>query len=192
MLRRLFVVGMTSALARKPNLQRQTLVAEILERTWKGIKEGSPYHGAKDHYIVNLVTTDLDGFPSSRSVVAREIAPDFSYFRIQTRDTTRKVAELQRNRNVALSYVDQRGRGGWITFKGVADLAQRKDGDVDIHISVRKLEAYNHNVNLMQDKDKWEPEILVKDEGTGGAGPWRRVMYEAARGPVLLKGPGGG
>jgi general stress protein 26 len=78
-------------------------------------------------YIANLITIDEEGFPASRSVVAREYNQDLSVFRLQTRKNTRKIAQIRKNKKIAVTYVDQRGRGGWVTFRGEAELKDRAD-----------------------------------------------------------------
>ena len=157
------------------------VIDAVLAKVHNALKKGSPYPASPSFFIANLITIDSEGYPASRSVVAREIANDLSYLRFQTRANTRKLVHLKGNNKVAVTYVDGRGKGGWVTFRGEVELQNRSDGEVDIHMTVFKLEAMNYNEKLMQDNDGWQPEMLVRNPDASGsmlAGVWLRVPYD--------------
>merc|ERR1719330_153206 len=110
---------------------------------------------------VALITLDASGFPSARTVQPREVAPDLSNVRLGTRGDTRKVAELRSNPHVALNWQDQKGRGGWVTLKGVVTLEEVKP-EVRIHVDVAALEAMDYNENLKLDAEGYKPAVLVR------------------------------
>ena len=150
-------------------------ISRILSSCVRALQDESPYNHVFPMRVTSLITLDADGLVSSRAVQPRERSDDLSYFRIQTWANTRKVAELRRNPVCSMTFVDQRGRGGWLTFKGRARLEERRDGEIDIHFDVLKLEAMDYNEKIMQDRDGWEPETLVRSDGK-----WKRVKYSAA------------
>eukprot|EP00928_Gymnodinium_smaydae_P008595 TRINITY_DN13126_c0_g3_i1.p1 TRINITY_DN13126_c0_g3~~TRINITY_DN13126_c0_g3_i1.p1 ORF type:complete len:194 (+),score=32.69 TRINITY_DN13126_c0_g3_i1:32-613(+) len=131
--------------------------------------EAVPYGGQNSPngpHPVSLVTLDASGYPSARSVVPREIAPDLGFFRLNTRDGTRKLAELKANPRTTLHFHDQRGRQGWLTIKGNSVLEPLGDGRVDILFNAIALEAVNYNENLMADTEGWQPTVLLRKNGS--------------------------
>ena len=152
------------------------VIDAILAKVHSALKKGSPYSASPGRFIANLITIDADGFPASRCLNAREISKDFTYLRFQTRASTRKLVHLRGNNKVAITYVDGRGKGGWVTLRGEAELQNRSDGEVDIHVNVLKIESVNYNEELMQDDSGWQPEMLQRVADDSG-GPWTRVAY---------------
>ena len=155
-----------------------TSVSEILARCLRCI-QCVPYHDRTDFvHPVTLITADPDGFAfSARVVVPREISDDLSYFRLNTRPETRKVAEIQKDARCSLMYWDQRGKQGWLTLKGsvtrVESQQQGNDWSVDLHFSAQKLEVMNYNEALRQE-DGWVPIVLLRVGSPKSA--WQRVM----------------
>jgi hypothetical protein len=115
---------------------------------------------------VTLITQDADGYASARAVVPRQIGDDLSFFRLNTREGTRKLAELRNNPKTTLSFHDQRGRQGWLTIKGDSVLEAAADGSVDILFYAKKLEAVSYNEQLMADSEGWKPILLHRDNGS--------------------------
>merc|ERR1719350_2125360 len=69
--------------------------------------EAVPYGGRNSPdgpHPVSLVTMDADGYPSARSVVPREMSADLSFFRLNTREGTRKLEELAANPKPTLNF----------------------------------------------------------------------------------------
>merc|ERR1712216_1073564 len=99
-------------------------VMDIVEKAWRS---AHAWDGK-----LTLISMDQNGYASARVVVAREIEPDLSFFRLNTRADTRKVNEIRAQPKVSLTFQDQVGRGGWLTIKGNARLQPLEDGTVDI------------------------------------------------------------
>ncbi|CAD7943679.1 unnamed protein product [Amoebophrya sp. A25] len=131
-------------------------------------------NGAGGVHPASLITVDADGFPSSRIVVPRQVAPDFSEIRLNTRAESRKVAEVRANPRVSVSWEDQRGAGGWAVAKGQAEVIPIDKGQparVDIVVKCHRLEAMSYNERVMaDDQEGWKPTIL---ERTGDHRGWQ-------------------
>ena len=161
------------------SVQDTISTSEILARCLRCI-QCVPYHDRTDFvHPVTLITADPDGFAfSARVVVPREISDDLSYFRLNTRPETRKVAEIQKDARCSLMYWDQRGKQGWLTLKGsvtkVESQHQGNNRSVDLHFSAQKLEVMNYNEALRQE-DGWVPIVLQRVGSPKSA--WQRVMW---------------
>ena len=60
--------------------------ATLLHKAMRCV-EAVPYRNSNDsgHHPVTLVSMDPSGFPSARTVIPREIAKDFSFIRLNTK-----------------------------------------------------------------------------------------------------------
>jgi len=65
-----------------------------------------------------------------------------------------------------------RGRGGWVTIKGLAKLkAGNGNGYFTIVIVPERIEVMSYNESIMADKDGWKPAIMVRCVNE----QWRRL-----------------
>jgi len=128
--------------------------------------EAVPYQGSsKGPHPVSLITFDSEGFASARTVVPREFAEDLSFILLNTRKDTRKVGEIQHNPKVSLNFQDQRGRGGWLTMKGVAELQPLDGNSVNILVTIVQIEGVSYNEDFMADREGWKPMVLRRVDG---------------------------
>eukprot|EP00933_Yihiella_yeosuensis_P006859 TRINITY_DN111685_c0_g1_i1.p1 TRINITY_DN111685_c0_g1~~TRINITY_DN111685_c0_g1_i1.p1 ORF type:complete len:208 (-),score=10.09 TRINITY_DN111685_c0_g1_i1:256-879(-) len=122
---------------------------------------------------VSLISHDEDGFSSARLVVATEIAPDLTIFKINTRAGTRKVEEIRNDPRVSLVWNSQKGKQGWLTVKGVAELGNEDNkGRLDITVVGRKIEVMSYNQpGLTTDGEGYKPVLLERIDQ--GSLPWK-------------------
>lgn len=155
---------------------------DLLGRVWNSIRAVEYYNDSNGTKLtpnihpVSLITYGADGYPSARTIAPLEIAADLSEFRFYTRQDSRKVKDIQRNPKVSLAWQDQRGRGGWVTIKGDAELrpGKSKTFPVDIIVMARVIEAVSYNEGLLQDDGTGErPIVLERERGTRNG--WRKL-----------------
>jgi len=154
-----------------PKTKKDALIKAIHDTIESIPYEAAPAAGVLLHPAA-LTSIDGSGFPSTRTVIPTYIAQDLSEVRIPSQTGTRKEAEITANPRVSLHFQDQRGRGGWVTLKGMADL-QKTDNGEEMHIILRpeRCEMMSFVEGAMADDDGWQPAILVKLPGGEG---WRR------------------
>ena len=138
-----------------------------------------PYRETNDPssgiHPASFITFDERGFPSSRVLVPRFVAPDLSQIRLSTLRHTRKVSEIREvSANCSLAWEDRRGRGGWVVAKGrgkVIETVEDSSDRVEILINVERIEAMDYPEGVMSDAEGYIPVIMEKDP----AGIWKEV-----------------
>jgi len=156
----------------KPPKTKKDVLIKAIHDTIESIPyEEAPAAGVLLHPAA-LTSIDGSGFPSTRTVIPTYIAQDLSEVRIPSQTGTRKETEITANPRVSLHFQDQRGRGGWVTLKGMADLQKSGNGE-EMHIILRpeRCEMMSFMEGAMAYDDGWQPAILVKLPGGEG---WRR------------------
>jgi len=156
---------------RKVNKTQEFL--NVVRRTMLSIPFKAPcVAGLRLHPAV-LTSFDEDGFPSMRTVIPYEVAGDFSDIRVRTDMATRKVQEIQTNSKVSLHYQDQRGRGGWVTFKGDAKIVIAGNDLVEIVIRPERCEcmSYVDGPTSADNGEGWKPAVAIRP---AGGDTWRR------------------
>jgi len=110
-----------------------------------------------------LTSFDEEGYPSTRTVIPDYISDDLSEIRVNSKEGSRKQTELSNNSKVSVHFQDLRGRGGWVTIKGLAKLkASRTNGYFTIVIVPERIEVMSYNEGVMADADGWKPAIMVR------------------------------
>jgi len=150
----------------------QTLLKAALDTIASVPYVAAPAVGVRLHPAA-FTSIDKDGFPSTRTVVPTFLAADLSEVRLSSRAGTRKLAEIEANPKASLHFMDQRGRGGWVTLKGEAALRPGgEEGAVEVVLSPQRCEVMSYVEGAMADDEGWKPAVLVKAKGEA----WRRVQ----------------
>merc|ERR1712054_315260 len=156
----------TIRMSRHNTLRDYSSIPEVLAAV-RRVVQSVPYDKSPEHHPATFISTDPDGFPSARVLVPREYSDDFSRIKLNTRKDSRKFAEIRGEPRVALSFHDQRGEQGWLTFKCTVDAGKlrqevyRSGGSdtCDVWLDVHKIEVMDYNERLRLDPAGWVPVV---------------------------------